>query len=63
MKKIKALILRAAGINCDCETQAAFELSGAIAERIHVNALIEKKDEILSMIFWFFPVDFLTATI
>ena len=46
MKKVKALILRTAGTNCDYETQAAFELCGAFAERVHVNALIEKKDKI-----------------
>ncbi|MDD5011780.1 MAG: phosphoribosylformylglycinamidine synthase I [Phycisphaerae bacterium] len=44
MTKIKAIVLRAAGINCDVETQHALELSGAAAERIHVNRIIEKPD-------------------
>src|SRR5262245_28482463 len=34
-----ALILRAPGTNCDEETQAAFEMVGGKADRIHVNAL------------------------
>jgi len=37
----KAIILRTAGTNCDYETQAAFELAGADAERVHINRLIE----------------------
>jgi phosphoribosylformylglycinamidine synthase subunit PurQ / glutaminase len=36
------LILRAPGANCDEETQFAFELAGATAERIHVNRLREQ---------------------
>ncbi len=39
MATVKALILRTAGTNCDRETQLAFELAGAQAERIHVNRL------------------------
>jgi len=39
----KALILRTAGTNCDVETAHAFTLSGAVAERVHVNRLIEDK--------------------
>ncbi|MDR0799925.1 MAG: phosphoribosylformylglycinamidine synthase I [Endomicrobium sp.] len=58
MKKVKALILRTAGTNCDCETQAAFELSGAIAERMHINALIEKKDKIFEYDILAFPGGF-----
>jgi phosphoribosylformylglycinamidine synthase len=37
----KALILRTAGINCDLETEFAFTSAGALAERVHVNRLIE----------------------
>ena len=37
----KALILRTAGTNCDRESAFAFETAGAVAERIHVNRLIE----------------------
>jgi phosphoribosylformylglycinamidine synthase subunit PurQ / glutaminase len=43
-KEIKAIVLRAAGINCDMETQYALELAGAKAERIHINRLIENKN-------------------
>lgn len=45
MKKPKVIIIRTAGTNCDIETKAAFELSGASVERVHINSLIsgEKK--------------------
>jgi len=39
--KPKALVLRAAGTNCDRETQYALELEGFEAERIHVNRVME----------------------
>ncbi|MCK4827071.1 phosphoribosylformylglycinamidine synthase subunit PurQ, partial [bacterium] len=35
--------MRAAGINCDTETEYALELAGAQAERVHINRLIEDK--------------------
>ena len=35
------LILRAPGTNCDLETAFAFEKAGAVAERLHVNRLLE----------------------
>ncbi|MDO8302219.1 MAG: phosphoribosylformylglycinamidine synthase I [Sedimentisphaerales bacterium] len=41
MSQIKAIVLRAAGINCDMETQYAFEMAGAQAQRIHINRVIE----------------------
>jgi phosphoribosylformylglycinamidine synthase I len=43
MAKVRALTLRAAGINCDVETQCALEVAGAKADRAHVNRLIEDK--------------------
>ena len=42
MDKVKAIVLRAAGINCDMETQCALEMAGAQAERVHINRLIEE---------------------
>ena len=44
MKKVKAIVLRAAGINCDLETEHALELAGAQARRVHINRLIENKE-------------------
>ncbi len=38
--KPKALIIRAAGTNCNNETALAFELAGAEAEQVHINELI-----------------------
>jgi phosphoribosylformylglycinamidine synthase subunit PurQ / glutaminase len=43
MSQIRAIVLRAAGINCDLETQHAFELAGAQADRVHINRIIEDK--------------------
>jgi len=43
MAEVKAVILRAAGINCDVETQYALELAGAKAQRVHINRIIENK--------------------
>ena len=42
MKKVKAIVLRTAGTNCDRETAEAFRLAGAQADLVHINAL--KKD-------------------
>jgi len=43
MKKVKSIVLRAAGINCDLETEHALELAGAEARRVHINRIIEDK--------------------
>ncbi|UCE98857.1 MAG: phosphoribosylformylglycinamidine synthase I [Planctomycetota bacterium] len=43
MAQIKAVVLRAAGINCDMETEYALEASGAKAERVHINRMIEDR--------------------
>ena len=40
---VNVLILRVAGTNCDVETEWAFKLAGAKAERIHINRIIENK--------------------
>ncbi len=45
-KKVKALILTGFGLNCDIETAHAFELAGAEAHRVHINALISGKAEL-----------------
>jgi phosphoribosylformylglycinamidine synthase I len=41
MSPIKALVLTGYGLNCDHETAHAFELAGARACRVHINALID----------------------
>ena len=43
MKKVKTLILRTAGTNCDLETAFAFKAAGAEAELMHINEVIKKK--------------------
>lgn len=43
MAEIKGIVLRAAGINCDMETEYALELEGAKAKRVHINRIIEDK--------------------
>ena len=48
MKKIKVIIIRTAGTNCDYELKSAFELCGATVDRVHINELISSKSKILS---------------
>lgn len=40
MEQVKAIVLRAAGINCDLETEYALTLAGAESQRVHINQLI-----------------------
>lgn len=44
MATINVLVMRAAGINCDLETQRAWELAGARVERIHLQRVVEQPD-------------------
>ncbi|HLG29004.1 MAG TPA: phosphoribosylformylglycinamidine synthase I [Candidatus Brocadiales bacterium] len=44
MKKPEVLIIRAAGTNCDWETEYAFEKAGALVDRLHINRILEQKD-------------------
>lgn len=41
MATVRVLVLRAPGANCDTETQFAFELVGALVDRVHINRLRE----------------------
>lgn len=41
MAQPRVIVLRAPGTNCDVETARAFELAGGLAERLHVNRLLE----------------------
>ena len=43
MAEVGAIVLRAAGINCDMETEYALELAGAKAQRVHINRMIKDK--------------------
>lgn len=40
MKAVNVLVLTGYGLNCDNETAYAFEMAGASARRVHINALI-----------------------
>lgn len=40
MSAPRALVLTGYGVNCDFETKSAFEMAGAVADRVHVNDLI-----------------------
>jgi phosphoribosylformylglycinamidine synthase I len=46
MAKVKTLILRAPGTNCDVETAFAFERAGAEIDSAHVNELVRKEKRI-----------------
>ncbi len=41
MRKVRVIVLRCPGINCDVESAHAMELAGAEAERVHINRLID----------------------
>ncbi len=41
MSKVRVLVLRAPGTNCDEETEFAFEQAGAEVRRAHINRLVE----------------------
>jgi phosphoribosylformylglycinamidine synthase len=41
--KVKALILRAPGTNCDAEAAFAFQQAGAVVASVHVNQLIHRE--------------------
>ena len=41
MTDVHVLVLTGYGLNCDYETAYAFELAGARAHRVHINALID----------------------
>jgi phosphoribosylformylglycinamidine synthase len=41
--KVKVIVLRGPGTNCDGETVFAFEQAGATVERVHINQLVRKE--------------------
>ena len=41
MKGVNVLVLTGYGLNCDYETAYGFELTGATADRVHINSLID----------------------
>jgi len=41
MNNVRALVLTGYGLNCDHETVYALKLAGAVARRVHINALID----------------------
>lgn len=43
MPKPKVLVLRTAGTNCDIESAFSFEITGAEADLVHINQLIQKE--------------------
>ncbi len=42
MASPRAIIVRAAGTNCDLETEHAWRLAGAVPQRVHLRRLIEQ---------------------
>ncbi len=46
MSKVKTLILRAPGTNCDAETVFAFQQAGATISLVHVNQLIRREERL-----------------
>lgn len=54
----KALVLRAAGTNCDRETEFALQQAGFEAQRIHVFRIMEQPDLLKEFQFLVFPGGF-----
>ena len=46
MAKVRTLILRAPGTNCDVETAFAFQQAGAEVVSVHVNRLIRREQRL-----------------
>jgi len=46
MGRPRVIVLRAAGINCEHETQQAWELAGAACSIVHVNRLLEQPGQL-----------------
>jgi len=42
----RVMVLRAPGTNCDEETAYAFQVAGAVPERVHVHRLLESPDQL-----------------
>jgi phosphoribosylformylglycinamidine synthase len=54
----KALVIRAAGTNCDAEMLRAFEMAGAKAELVHLDRLIEEPQRLEEFDLFGFPGGF-----
>ena len=54
----KAIVLRAAGVNCDRETEHALQLAGFEAERIHVFRIMENPEALKEFQFLVIPGGF-----
>jgi len=46
MSKVRTLILRAPGTNCDVETAFAFQQAGAITSLVHINEIIRRERQL-----------------
>ncbi len=46
MNKVRTLILRSPGTNCDVETAFAFQQAGAVVTSVHVNQLIRREQRL-----------------
>ncbi|HEY4388213.1 MAG TPA: phosphoribosylformylglycinamidine synthase subunit PurQ, partial [Ktedonobacteraceae bacterium] len=55
---MRALVLRAPGINCDRETAQACRLAGFETDLIHINQLLKRPDSLLDYQFLAIPGGF-----
>lgn len=46
MSRVKVIVLRTAGTNCDKETAFAFEVAGAKPELVHINELTRREKDL-----------------
>src|SRR3990172_6733066 len=47
MSKVRVLVIRAPGTNCDAETMFAFQQAGAAVSLVHVNRLIRREERLV----------------
>lgn len=43
MSSVRALVLTGFGLNCDWETAYALQKAGAVADRVHLNSLVDRE--------------------
>jgi phosphoribosylformylglycinamidine synthase I len=46
MSKVRVLLIRAPGTNCDMETEFAFQQAGADTRLVHINRLIQREERL-----------------
>lgn len=46
MKEVRAMVLEGFGINCECETEHALKVAGALPKRVHISELLDGTEKL-----------------